>query len=352
MSMDVQIQKVWGAFHLDVAFKTDGGVLGLLGASGSGKSKTLQCIAGIERPDSGHVCVNGRMLFDSRRRMDMAVQDRRVGYLFQHYALFPNMTVAENIACGIRRGSVPSQEKRRIVQDMVDRLHLSGLERQKPEQLSGGQQQRVALARILVNEPDLLLLDEPFSALDSYLKEQVMAELRSVLKQFQKDVVIVTHSRDEAYQLCHTIAVLNQGKLEVMGPTEQVFSQPKTRAAAVLTGCRNIARACKRGRRRVYVPDWDVTLTVGHDVGDDLCAVGIRAHSFSDSLEENREAVQNIEILEQPFSNILVFRYARQHRGTEPLWWQRPKDCCPTAAYAGVAPSDILLLYPFQENCV
>ena len=246
MSLKTAIQKTWGSFQLQVAFQTHGGVLGLLGASGCGKSKTLQCITGIERPDAGHISLDGRVFFDSSQHINMAVQKRRVGYLFQHYALFPNMTVAENIACGIRQ-SVSEQERKEKMYTMMERMRLTGLEKQKPSQLSGGQQQRVALARILVNEPDILLLDEPFSALDSYLKEQVMTELKELLRQFQKDSIIVTHSRDEAYQLCDSIAVLHNGQLEVIGKTADVFAQPQTRAAAVLTGCKNIAAAKKLG---------------------------------------------------------------------------------------------------------
>ena len=208
--IELDIHKRWGSFSLDVQLRHQGGILGLLGASGCGKSKTLQCIAGIERPDAGKIVVGTRTFFDSERQVNVPVPQRRVGYLFQHYALFPNMTVEENIRCGVRTAS-PKGEARQQVRDMMERLRLTGLERQKPAELSGGQQQRVALARILVNEPDILLLDEPFSALDSYLKEKVMTELKDLLQQFPKDVVLVTHSRDEAYQLCQSIAVLDGG---------------------------------------------------------------------------------------------------------------------------------------------
>ena len=166
MAIDVNVQKTLGNFFLDLSFSSAGGVVGLLGASGCGKSKTLQCIAGIETPDRGFVGVDGKVLFDSEKKIDVPVQERRVGYLFQDYALFPNMTVEENIFHSIRE-NCNKAEKGKIVGSMVKRLRLTGLERQKPGQLSGGQQQRVALARILVNEPDVLLLDAPFSALDS-----------------------------------------------------------------------------------------------------------------------------------------------------------------------------------------
>ena len=193
--IDIDVHKDWGSFTLDVKLHHEGGILGLLGASGCGKSKTLQCIAGIEKPDAGKVIVGARTLFDSEHHINVPVPQRRVGYLFQHYALFPNMTVEENIRCGVRSPSSKADACQQV-RAMMERLNLTGLEKQKPSELSGGQQQRVALARILVNEPDILLLDEPFSALDSYLKEKVMTELKDLLQQFPKDVVLVTHSRD------------------------------------------------------------------------------------------------------------------------------------------------------------
>ena len=194
--IDISAYKDWGSFTLDVKLHHRGGVLGILGASGCGKSKTLQCVAGIEKPDDGHISVGTRTLFDRKQGIDVPVAQRRVGYLFQHYALFPNMTVEENIRCGVRKVST-KDEARKQVRSMMERMRLTGLEKQKPAELSGGQQQRVALARILVNEPDILLLDEPFSALDSYLKEQVITELKALLAEFPKDVILVTHSRDE-----------------------------------------------------------------------------------------------------------------------------------------------------------
>ena len=223
--IDIDVHKDWGSFTLDVKLHHEGGILGLLGASGCGKSKTLQCIAGIEKPDAGKVIVGARPLFDSEHHINVPVPQRRVGYLFQHYALFPNMTVEENIRCGVRTPSSKADACQQV-RAMMERLNLTGLEKQKPSELSGGQQQRVALARILVNEPDILLLDEPFSALDSYLKEKVMTELKDLLQQFPKDVVLVTHSRDEAYQLCQSIAVLDGGRVSACAPTKELFADP------------------------------------------------------------------------------------------------------------------------------
>jgi molybdate transport system ATP-binding protein len=180
MSLTVDIHKQLGRFSLDASFRADGGTLGLLGASGSGKSLTLKCIAGIERPDRGKILLNGVTLFDSERWINLPPQKRRVGYLFQNYALFPNMTVRQNILCGIRwerDRARRAAELRRV----VELLHLQGLEEQRPDQLSGGQQQRTALARILVSRPELLMLDEPFSALDEHLRDQLQIQMKKLL---------------------------------------------------------------------------------------------------------------------------------------------------------------------------
>jgi molybdate transport system ATP-binding protein len=290
--------------------------------------------------------MDDRTFFDSAAGVDVPVQERRVGYLFQNYALFPNMTVAENIACGVRKGHAPGECKK-IVAAMIDRMRLSGLERQKPRQLSGGQQQRVALGRILVNEPDILLLDEPFSALDSYVKEQVMAELSDVLERFHKDVIIVTHNRDEAYRLCDTIAILDQGQLDVIGPAKDIFANPRTRTAAMLTGCKNIVAAQKSGPGQIYIPDWGVRFHTGGEVGDKLLAVAIREHSFAGTVADNRQAITITAAIEQPFEWLIQFRYGTQSPAAAPIWWRFAKADRPAVMpdALGVSPDDILLLY-------
>ena len=154
---------------LEADFEQEEGCMGILGASGCGKSMTLKCIAGIETPDSGRICLDGQVLFDSEKKINQKPQKRQVGFLFQNYALFPTMTVEENIGCGVRDRSLRKQ----IVREQIQRFQLQGLENLKPSQLSGGQQQRTALARMLAGQPRLILLDEPFSALDSFLRDQM-----------------------------------------------------------------------------------------------------------------------------------------------------------------------------------
>ena len=347
MSLEVNIQKRLGDFTLNVSFRTeDGGVTGLLGASGCGKSVALRCIAGILRPDAGRIVLNGRTLFDSEQRICLAPQKRNVGYLFQNYALFPNMNVEQNIACGLRRER-DARARKKAVHAMIEKMHLHGLERQKPAQLSGGQQQRTALARILVGNPEILLLDEPFSALDSYLKERLTTELKDLLAHFRRDTIIVTHSRDEAYKLCDTLAILEHGQLMGMGATKQLFGDPGTRAGAVLTGCKNIVAAKKAGEHLVSVPDWGIELVAAQPVREGLCAIGVRAHFFAPSIEQNAFPIRVTETVEEPFGWIVKFRYEGQSPHVADVWWRFSKSSGlgTQPGQLGVRPEDILLLY-------
>ena len=241
MAIDVSVQKRWGDFSLDVSFSSPGGIVGLLGASGCGKSKTLQSIAGIEKPDRGFVGVDGKVLFDSEKKIDVPVQERRVGYLFQDYALFPNMTVEENIFHSIRE-NCNKAEKGKIVGSMVKRLRLTGLERQKPGQLSGGQQQRVALARALCIEPDVLLMDEPLSNLDAKLR----VEMRTVIKNIQHNVgittIYVTHDQEEAMAVSDRIAVMKGGVIQHIGTPKNIYQRPANLFVSTFIGRSNVIK--------------------------------------------------------------------------------------------------------------
>ena len=197
----------------------------------------------------------------------------------------------------------------------------------------------------MVNEPDILLLDEPFSALDDALKEQVMAELTGVLRQFGKDVIVVTHSYEEAYRLCSTIAVLHDGRIDVIGERDAVFSQPQSKTAASLMGCRNIAPARKTGRRTVFVPSWNCEFTAACDVKDELCAIGIRERSFSPAVPVNSHAVSIAEETKLPFGTLVAFRCDGQRTDAPPLVWLAEGGEGVRAGALGVRPEDILLLY-------
>ncbi|MDL2327654.1 ATP-binding cassette domain-containing protein [Ruminococcaceae bacterium OttesenSCG-928-A11] len=345
MSLSVDIKKRFKGFTLAVRFTSEGGPLGILGASGSGKSMTLKCIAGIETPDEGHIEVNGRVLFDSAKKINLKPQQRHIGYLFQSYALFPNMTVTQNIACAL---AGPKAEKQARVQALAAQFGLAGLEHRYPAQLSGGQQQRVALARILAYQPEVLLLDEPFSALDAHLKEALQVEMKKLLAGYRGDVIMVTHSRDEVYKLSQNLMVLEDGRVVAHRPTRAMFERPGGETAARLTGCKNICKAKRLSTNTVEVPGWGCTLKVAGPVPENLTAVGVRAHYFHPAQPGNENALP-IAVVEQvagPFENNVLFTCAE--KGGETLWWMYNKGdgAAPgeMPTHLAVAPKDVLLL--------
>ena len=347
MSLSVHIKKKFGAFGLCVDLEHEQGITGILGASGCGKSLTLKCIAGIVTPDEGQITLNGRVLFDSERKINLKPQERKVGYLFQNYALFPNMTVEKNILCGLHREK-DRQVRRRKMEEAAEWMQLTDQLRLYPYQLSGGQQQRSALARILVSEPELLLLDEPFSALDAYLKDQLQVQVKDILERYGKDTLLVSHSRDEIYNLCSHTALMGSGYFLAMGRTKEVFASPGTRTGAILTGCKNIAAARKTGEYEVEVPSWGIRLKSAVPVEDHLCAVGIRAHYFHPKARENVFPVTFSGEMEEPFETTILFRYAGQEEGTSDIWWRVAKDrrTGQMPEVLGIASQNVMLLYP------
>ncbi|MDO4803503.1 MAG: ATP-binding cassette domain-containing protein [Lachnospiraceae bacterium] len=346
MSLYVDIEKKLGDFQLKVSFEANDGIFALLGASGCGKSMTLKCIAGIERPDRGRIVLGGRVLFDSEQGINLKPQERRAGYLFQQYALFPNMTVRQNIRCGVRRvdsggrlksgivcrfrrkknqrvdscGPLESgsasrfrrKENQRVdscgspesgivcwlrrkmclrgdgvsgnaltserqIDAMIRALRLDGTEDRKPGQLSGGQQQRVALARILINEPDVVMLDEPFSSLDSHLRFSLERDVRHLMQEYGKVVLLVSHDRDEVFRMADHVAIMDDGRIETVGSRYSVFMDPKTVRGAFLTGCKNVTECRPVSFDSVRADAWGLTLDTGRDVTGKF-HVGIRMH--------------------------------------------------------------------------
>lgn len=306
MALTVDIEKRLGDFQLQVRFEAGRETLALLGASGCGKSMTLKCIAGIERPDRGHIELDGRVLFDSASHIDLSPQRRRVGYLFQQYALFPNMTVEQNILAGARDRT--RSQRREKVREKVRALRLEGLESLRPSQLSGGQQQRAALARILAGEPELILLDEPFSALDEYLKWQLELELADTLKDFPGGVLFVSHSRDEVYRLCDTVCVLTRGRCDPKRTIGQLFRAPSTVGAALISGCKNLSPASLEGDGRLFCRDWGVSLRTALPVPEGAGHVGIRAHYFTIQGEENPIPCRVERVIDNVFSTVVMLK--------------------------------------------
>lgn len=257
MSLMVDIEKTLGKFHLRVSFESGDETMALLGASGSGKSMTLKCIAGILPPDHGRIILNDVTLFDSEKGINLPPQQRRVGYLFQNYALFPHMTAEENILCGVRSGS--RIQRRQTVRQILEQFQMTEQAKLYPDQLSGGQQQRVALARILVSAPNAILLDEPLSALDQYLKWNMELELSQRLQSFSGPKLWVTHDLGECSRSCNRVCVLSHGCSGVVGPMDALLNRPQTVDAARLAGYRNILPA-HRQDGKLMLEGWELPL--------------------------------------------------------------------------------------------
>jgi molybdate transport system ATP-binding protein len=234
----VEITKQLPEFTLDVAWSAGDGVAVLFGPSGAGKTLTLQCLAGLIRPDAGRIVVDDRVLFDSAAGVDLPPQQRRVGYVFQGYALFPHLTVGQNVAFGLR--DRPRAERLSRAAEVMERLGLGGLTHRRTGELSGGQRQRVALGRALAIDPALLLLDEPLSALDAPLRRSLRDELRTILSGWGTAAVLVTHDFTEAYQIADRIVIYESGRVIQSAPRAELLWQPASEAVARIMGLRNV----------------------------------------------------------------------------------------------------------------
>ncbi len=284
----IDIYKQLADFELQVSFSADNQPLGLLGGSGAGKSMILRCLAGVETPTSGQIILNGRVLFDSERKINVPSRDRHIGFLVQNYALFPHMTVAQNVAFGLPKGLSASATRVQVETQLVA-VQLAGLGDRYPHQLSGGQQQRVALARALASQPEALLLDEPFSALDTYLRSQLEQEMVAKLADYDGVSLFVTHNMEEAYRVCPNLLVLSGGKTVQYGSRQEVFERPKTVTVAQITGCKNFSRAVVAASQEVEAVDWGCRLQVIEPIPSNLSHIGIRAHQISFTNDPSQE---------------------------------------------------------------
>ncbi|MGE5576024.1 MAG: sulfate/molybdate ABC transporter ATP-binding protein, partial [Syntrophothermus sp.] len=243
--LEVDLEKRLDGFRLSACFKAEAPLVALFGPSGSGKSLTLQCLAGLARPDRGRVAVDGRVLYDSQQGINLPPRERKIGYVFQNYALFPHLTVEQNIGYGIHR--LAPHERRRKVDELMKLMRLNGLGGRFPGELSGGQQQRVALARALAAGPQLLLLDEPFSALDSAIRSKLHRELLQIREELGVALLLVTHNLEEAYTLSKEMVVYDAGKVLQAGSREEILRRPASRTVARFTGAKNIFTAVVTG---------------------------------------------------------------------------------------------------------
>ena len=224
--LSVSFRKRLKGFSLDVEFESEGRVTALFAPSGSGKSLTLQTIAGLIKPDEGKIKVGRKVFFDSSKKVNLPPQKRKVGYLFQDYALFPNMSVIENVRYGGNKG----------VENLLKVLEIDSIRDRYPNEISGGQKQRVALARALASKPEILLLDEPFSALHKSLKTSLYGELKRIQEMFNIPVVLVTHDIDEVFELSDTVVILRDGRVIQSGKPFDVFMNPADEDTARLLG--------------------------------------------------------------------------------------------------------------------
>ena len=377
MGLELNINKKYRDFSLHVSIKTESKRIGILGASGCGKTLTLKSVAGLVRPDEGMISVDGRVLYNSEDGTDIRAKNRDVGYLFQNYALFPHMTVEENIRTALHgAGRRKNKTAVKTVDEILERFGISDIRSHRPSELSGGQQQKTALARILACDPGVLLLDEPFSAMDTYIREGLRLELLRMLENYDKTVVMVSHDRDEIYQMCDHIVLMDEGRVIGQGDMDDVFNHPETPRVARLTGCKNISRIERIDDHHLRALDWrGLELTVDSKITDDISYAGIRAHDFypavvsehrrddgcssvsemqhgdaptsADDLPESMACVNCIPTGKTEISRLPFEWYVTLENG---LWWKIPReldsirDENTVPPYVCVEPEKILLM--------
>ena len=301
MRLEVRIEKRLANFLLKSEFTAEQDTFALLGASGCGKTMTLKCIAGIEKPDRGRIVLGDRVLYDSEQRICLPARERKVGYLFQNYALFPNMTVRKNVYC--------ATTDREYADELIRQFCIEDVADQYPAELSGGQSQRTALARMLVTRPEVLLLDEPFAALDNHMRTRMEHVILDILQEYGGPSVIVTHDRNEAYRMAGRIGVMEDGRIVEQKEKKEFFDHPETVAAARLTGCKNISRIEKRNGKW-YASDWGFPIAVPKDRDmSGITHLGFRAHYFRYTTSDTEDTIRCRlqRVIEDAFSVVICF---------------------------------------------
>lgn len=327
--LEISAERNLERFTLSVSLEASKGAVGLLGPSGAGKSMTLRMIAGVTTPDCGRIVLNERVLFDSATKQNVPAAARRIGVVFQDYALFPHLTVAENVGFGL--AAMPAQARRERVDRQLALMGIAELAHRLPKNISGGQRQRVAIARCMAIEPDALLLDEPFAALDPHLRRQTEEQLRERLAEFKGVIVFVTHDMEEAFRFCTDLLVLDNGQVIAKGPKHELFEHPRKVAAARLTGCKNIAPAARMNAHRVAVQAWNCELTSEAAVPDGVTHMGYRSHQIvfcEDAKEDNTFPCWLVSLSEAPHEMTLYLRLHCKPLPGEPAHLQAdvPKD--------------------------
>lgn len=324
MSLSVSIKKSFPAFTLDVDIEAGNETIGWLGESGCGKSLTMRCIAGIETPDEGKIVVNGKTFFEreagKRPTVNLSPQERKTALLFQNYMLFPNLTVAENVAAGIDR-KLPKEERNAQVDAELKRFGLDGFGKRYPSQLSGGQQQRVALARMLAAKPDILMLDEPFSALDAHLKGVLEQNLAGLFETFHGTILYVSHDIDEALRFCDRIAVIEKGHVMEVSTGNNLVNNPQSAASIRLSGCKNTTPAHWIDDHRVFLPAWGIEVETDKPAPKNLTYMGVRAFFLERAKEPGRNTyrVRVVRTSDSRFDRSVLLEFLDRTSGSDPV---------------------------------
>lgn len=331
MSLSVSIKKSFPAFTLDVDIEAGNETIGCLGESGCGKSLTMRCIAGIETPDEGKIVVNGKTFFEreagKRPTVNLSPQERKTALLFQNYMLFPNLTVAENVAAGIDR-KLPKEERNAQVDAELKRFGLDGFGKRYPSQLSGGQQQRVALARMLAAKPDILMLDEPFSALDAHLKGVLEQNLAGLFETFHGTILYVSHDIDEALRFCDRIAVIENGHVMEVSTGNNLVNNPQSAASIRLSGCKNTTPAHRIDDHRVFLPAWGIEVETDKPAPENLTYMGVRAFFLERAEEPGRNTyrVRVIRTSDSRFDRSVLLEFLDRTPGSDPVVGQTENE--------------------------
>ena len=324
MSLSVSIKKSFPAFTLDVDIEAGNETIGWLGESGCGKSLTMRCIAGIETPDEGKIVVNGKTFFEreagKRPTVNLSPQERKTALLFQNYMLFPNLTVAENVAAGIDR-KLPKEDRNAQVDAELKRFGLDGFGKRYPSQLSGGQQQRVALARMLAAKPDILMLDEPFSALDAHLKGVLEQNLAGLFETFHGTILYVSHDIDEALRFCDRIAVIEKGHVMEVSTGNNLVNNPQSAASIRLSGCKNTTPAHRIDDHRVFLPAWGIEVETDKPAPENLTYMGVRAFFLERAKEPGRNTyrVRVVRTSDSRFDRSVLLEFLDRTPGSDPV---------------------------------
>ncbi|MDO4662247.1 MAG: ATP-binding cassette domain-containing protein [Tissierellia bacterium] len=302
MSLYMDINKEFKNFKLNIKLDLKNEIVGILGYSGSGKSITLKTIAGIINPDWGKIILDNKKLFSSKEKINIPTRKRKVGYLFQDYALFPNLSAIDNI-----RICLP-KERRDEAEEFLKRFHVYDVKDQKPFELSGGEQQRVALSRMICVNPDIILLDEPFSALDSGLKWEIQNEFIKFLKTYNKTTIFVSHDKDEIYRLCDKVAIIDNGSVISYDDKDKIFNHPISLKAAKIIGVKNITTVIRKDDY-LYSKDWNTSFDLKENARyvafkDDIFSLE-KGNSYIDfDIENIIEDTKNIILVSKGYNKI------------------------------------------------